>query len=91
MTSYTRRVLRAFGPTRRNLAVFAVAVLLLAVTHLVVPHWSTRYGAYLVVFSLWMIWFVQRVVELIDDEGEPVPPERDRPDADPSGTGNDEG
>lgn len=90
MTSYTRRVLRAFGPTRRNLAVFAVAVLLLAVTHLVVPHWSTRYAAYLVVFSLWMAWFVQRVVELIDDEDDSPTPETEPPGSDPSRTGDGE-
>ncbi len=38
---------------------------LLVVTHVVVPHWSTRYGAYLIAFTVWMAWFVLAGVNFI--------------------------
>lgn len=47
------------------LAVLACGVALV-VGHVFVPHWSTRYGSYLVVFSVWMAWFVVTGVRLID-------------------------
>lgn len=39
------------------LALVAVAGLLV-VAYVVYPHWSTRYGAWLTVFAIWMVWFV---------------------------------
>ena len=54
---------RQFGPTRRNVAFLAVVTGLLLLSHVVVPHWSTRYGAYLLVFSIWMGWFVWTLAE----------------------------
>ncbi len=54
---------RQIGVNRRNLGVLAVVAALLLVAHLLVPHWSTRYASYLVVFSIWMVWFVQVVVD----------------------------
>jgi hypothetical protein len=44
-------------------AVSVAGVLLLA--HYVVPHWATLYGAYLVAFSIWMAWFVERTAGLL--------------------------
>jgi hypothetical protein len=38
---------------------------LLAVTHLVIDHWSTRYAAYLIAFTVWMAWFVLAGVNFI--------------------------
>lgn len=50
----------------RGTALIAVAVLLMLVlTHLFLPHWSTRYGAYLVAFTVWMLWFVLAGVNFI--------------------------
>jgi hypothetical protein len=43
----------------RGTALIALAVVaLLVVTHVVVPHWSTRYAAYLIAFTVWMAWFI---------------------------------
>lgn len=46
----------------RPLDVLALAsvVALLAAGHFLVPHWATTYGAYLLAFSIWMAWFVER-------------------------------
>ena len=46
------------------LTAFGVIAMLL-VTHLVVDHWSTRYAAYLVAFTVWMAWFVLAGVNFI--------------------------
>ena len=46
------------------LAVFGVLGLL-AVTHSVVDHWSARYAAYLITFTVWMAWFVLTGVNFI--------------------------
>lgn len=46
------------------LAVAAVAALLVGAHH-VVPAPSTRYGAYLLAFAVWMAWFVERVAGLL--------------------------
>jgi len=70
MADYVQRVRRAFGPNHRNLAVFGLVVAILFVSHVVVPHWSTRYAAYLIVFSIWMAWFVQTVAGLLEYESE---------------------
>jgi len=52
-----------FGSTRRNLATLVLATALLAVVHLAVPSPATRYGAWLVVFAVWMTWFVVTFVD----------------------------
>ena len=51
------------GPNRRNLATLAVVTVLLVVAYVLVPHWSTRYGAWLVVFTIYMVWFVATFVQ----------------------------
>ncbi|PSQ15528.1 hypothetical protein BRD00_13765 [Halobacteriales archaeon QS_8_69_26] len=70
MADYVQQVRQAFGPNRRNLAVAALVVAILVVSHVVVPHWSTRYAAYLIVFCIWMWWFVERVAGLLEYETE---------------------
>ena len=51
------------GPNRRNLAALGVTTVLLVVAYFLVPHWSTRYGAWLVVFTIYMVWFVATFVQ----------------------------
>lgn len=51
------------GPNRRNLITVGVVGALLVAAYLLVPHWSTRYGAWLVVFTIWMVWFVFTFVQ----------------------------
>ena len=53
---------------RTRLALAAVA-LVLTVAYLLVPHWSTQYAAALVTFTVWMLWFVLTVVDLLDEPG----------------------
>ncbi|MFD1587778.1 hypothetical protein ACFR9U_12350 [Halorientalis brevis] len=43
---------------RRNLSALGVVSGLLAVVYLLVPHPVAQYGAWLVVFVVWMAWFV---------------------------------
>jgi hypothetical protein len=64
-TTPTERLLAELGPNRRNLAALAAVVGVLAFGHFVAPHWATRYGSYLVAFSVWMIWFVLVLVEVL--------------------------
>jgi hypothetical protein len=50
----------------RGTAVTVLGVVgLLAVTHLLVDHPSTRYAAYLIAFTVWMAWFVLAGVNFI--------------------------
>jgi len=58
---------RAFE--RRNLIAAALVGLAFLIAYVAFPHWSTQYGAWLVVFSVWMIWFVASAVEWIWREG----------------------
>ena len=44
--------------TRRTLAALATVTVLLGVVYLLVPHPVAQYGAWLVVFTVWMAWFV---------------------------------
>lgn len=46
------------GPTYRNLAALAVVCGILGFAYVVVPHPLVQYGAWLVVFAVWMAWFV---------------------------------
>lgn len=51
------------GPNRRNLAALGTVTLLVALAQFVVPDPRARYGAYLVVFAVWMGWFVATFVQ----------------------------
>jgi hypothetical protein len=64
MTTPTERLLAELGPNRRNLATLAAVVAVLAVG-LLLDHWAVSYGSYLVAFSIWMIWFVLVLVEVL--------------------------
>jgi hypothetical protein len=65
MATTQAEVLAAVATPRRTVpaVVFGVGPVLLA--HYVVPHWSTLYGSYLVAFSVWMVWFVLVVVDVL--------------------------
>jgi len=61
----------ALAPTRYNVAAAASAALALVVAYVLVPHPYVQYGAWLVVFTVWMVWFVYVGVDHvygIDDE-----------------------
>lgn len=49
---------RLLGPNRRNGITIASIVILLSAAYSVVPHWSTRYAAWLIAFTIWMVWFL---------------------------------
>lgn len=58
------------GPyVRHRWTVVALAAvgLLLAVAYVLLPHWSTQYGAWLAIFAIWMAWFVVAARRWIDD------------------------
>lgn len=57
------RTLTASG--YRTLAAVVAVAALLAVAYLLVPHPMVKYGAWLVVFSIWMAWFVAAAREWI--------------------------
>ena len=52
------RTVRILGPNRRNLAALAVVGTVLVGAYTFVSHPVVRYGAWLVVFTIWMLWFV---------------------------------
>lgn len=54
---------RLLGANRRNLLTLAAIGLLLVFAYVFVPHWSTRYGVWLVIFTIWMVWFVVTIVQ----------------------------
>ncbi|WP_235853624.1 hypothetical protein [Halosimplex salinum] len=47
-----------FAPTRYNVATAVVVAALLVVAYVLVPHPYVQYGAWLVIFTIWMVWFV---------------------------------
>jgi hypothetical protein len=51
------------GPNRRNLVALAAAVAVLVSAYVFVSHPVVEYGAWLVVFTIWMLWFVLAAVE----------------------------
>ena len=53
------------GGVRGTALIAAAVILMLVLTHVVLPHWSTRYVSYLVAFTVWMIWFVLAGVNFI--------------------------
>ncbi|MFB6186057.1 MAG: hypothetical protein ABEI06_07665 [Halobacteriaceae archaeon] len=52
---------------RDILALLAVTVLIL-IGEFLFPFWLTRYGSYLLIFAIWMIWFVATVAQLLTQE-----------------------
>ena len=65
-----------FEPTRYNVAIAVTVVGLLVVAYVLVPHPYVQYGAWLVIFTIWMVWFVYVGVDRIygigsDAESEP--------------------
>ena len=50
---------------RRNLIAGALVGVSFLVAYVLLPHWSTQYGAWLVVFAIWMAWFVASAVDWI--------------------------
>lgn len=50
---------------RRNVAALGAAAATLAVAYVLVPDPLVQYGAWLVVFSVWMAWFLFVAVEWI--------------------------
>ncbi|WP_115862328.1 hypothetical protein [Halorussus litoreus] len=53
------------GPNYRNLSALAVVIGLLGFAYVVAPHPLVQYGVWLVVFSVWMVWFVAAAREWI--------------------------
>jgi hypothetical protein len=58
---------RILGPNRRNFVALAVVGVILAGTYVFVSDPLIRYGAWLVVFTIWMAWFVLSAVEWISN------------------------
>ncbi|PSP88068.1 hypothetical protein BRC90_08910 [Halobacteriales archaeon QS_4_69_34] len=54
-------------PDRRTLAALAAVGAVLAGAYALVPHPAVQYGAWLVVFAVWMGWFVSVAAEWIAD------------------------
>lgn len=55
------------GPNRRNVVTLGVVTVLLVAAYILVPHWSTTYGVWLVVFTIWMVWFVATFVQWLSN------------------------
>ena len=53
---------RFLPPRRWTIGALVGVGLVSAIGFIVAPHWSTRYGAGLVAFSIWMVWFVVTAV-----------------------------
>lgn len=49
-------------PDRRNLAALGIVAVALVVVSVLAPSPGIRYGAWLAIFTVWMIWFVLAVV-----------------------------
>jgi uncharacterized membrane protein YccC len=52
-------------PRRRDYAAAASVAATLAVAYVVVPTPVVQYGAWLVVFCIWMVWFILFAVSLL--------------------------
>jgi hypothetical protein len=50
---------------QRNLVTLALAGVPFVLTHTVVVHRVTQFGAYLIAFCVWMAWFVLVVADLL--------------------------
>jgi len=51
----------------RNAAALGAVTGLLVLVYVVVPHPIAQYGAWLVVFTIWMVWFVETFVEWLSN------------------------
>jgi len=51
------------GFNRRNVGALVAVTLALAAGYLVLPGEVSAYGAWLVVFAVWMVWFVLAGIE----------------------------
>jgi hypothetical protein len=58
-----------FAPTTYNVAAAVVVAGLLLVAYVVYPHRILQYAAWLVVFTVWMVWFVYVGVDRVYDIG----------------------
>lgn len=47
-----------FEVNSRNLAALGIVTVLLVGAYVFVPHPITQYGAWLVIFTVWMSWFI---------------------------------
>jgi len=54
-----------FEPTRYNVATAVAVLALLFIAYVIVPHPYVQYGAWLVIFTIWMVWFVYVGVDRI--------------------------
>lgn len=59
---------RLLPPRRWNVGAGVSVISLLAVAYVLAPHWSTQYGAALIIFSIWMVWFVVAAVHWLANE-----------------------
>jgi hypothetical protein len=66
MRAFVRDV---FEPTRYNVATAAAVAGLLLVAYVVYPHRIVQYATWLVVFTIWMVWFVYAGVDYFYDLG----------------------
>lgn len=48
----------ALAPNGRNLGTLGAVAALLGVAYVLAPSPIVRYGVWLVVFAIWMVWFV---------------------------------
>jgi len=73
MATTRAELVAALSRPRRNLVALAIGGVPVVLAHTVVPHWSTRYGSYLIAFAVWMAWFVLVIADLfgspLDGEG----------------------
>jgi hypothetical protein len=58
----------AFAPNTRNAGAVVAVVVLLVLAYVVVPRPVVQYGAWLVIFSIWMAWFVAAGVQYVYEE-----------------------
>jgi hypothetical protein len=52
-------------PNRRNVATALAVVALLVFAYVVYPNRILQYGVWLVIFTVWMVWFVYAGVEYV--------------------------
>ena len=61
-----RQLLRnVFRPNRRNVATGVSVAGLLVFAYVVYPDRYVQYGAWLVIFTVWMVWFVYAGVDYV--------------------------
>jgi len=64
-----------FEPNRRNVATGVAVAALLVFAYVIYPNRYVQYGVWLVIFTVWMVWFVHAGVDYVYglDEGEGEP------------------